>query len=31
MEPNSDKDKQTQSYVPAIQDFVIEPKSQIQT
>ena len=31
MEPNSDKGKQTQSYVPTIQDFVIKPKSQIQT
>ena len=31
MEPSSDKGKQTQSYVPTIQDFAIKPKSQIQT
>ncbi|KAJ8431289.1 hypothetical protein Cgig2_026265 [Carnegiea gigantea] len=31
MEQNPDKGKQTQSYIPTIQDFVIKPKSQIQT
>lgn len=31
MDPYSDKGKQTQSYVPAIEDFPIKSKSQIQT
>jgi len=31
MEPNPNKGKQTQSYVPTIHDCAIKPKSQIQT
>jgi len=31
MEPNPDRGKQTQSYVPTIQDFAIKSNRQIQT
>ena len=30
MEPNPDRGRQIQSYVPTIQDFAIKPKSQFQ-